>query len=82
MDKVQYFSEDSAPELNLILGSGSWLEVDSAFHPSKVGKLCTQFTAKAIRSLYNQIVNCPESALSTMGQYILYLLAYKMTFWP
>ena len=39
--KLQYCSEDSAHNLNSILGSSRWLKIDSAFHPFEVCKLST-----------------------------------------
>ena len=42
--ELQYCSEESAHNQSLILGLGSQLEVDSAFYPSKVGKLSNQLT--------------------------------------
>ena len=38
----QYCSEDSTHDMSSIQGLGSQLEVDSTFHPSKIGKLSTQ----------------------------------------
>ena len=46
-------------------------KVDSAFHPSKVGKMSTQLAGggQCVACII-KIVNHPESACSAMGRYI------------
>ena len=69
MVKLQYHSQTSAHYLSLILmGSGSLLKVQSAFHPSNVSKTSTQLGGGAAKcSILNYVVNFQENALRYYG---------------